>query len=271
MVVKKFCDFVYESSEPKNTTRVTNKNTSSTVWGPTVSVNAEKNTGQLLPNWNKLTKEEKKLFWSKGPIGRSIRIKAGMKYPDQMNEEQIDLAIELISASLDSFPGGWTQSASFVIDILHFLSYIYRYKNAKTENDKVEYLVISFLSLLCMYLPRQGNMIMTRVPNLVKDAIKRLEILKDNITRPFWGKVVYVITTVMVSQKIYELPDYDKMTKELVEKRKNNPLYGAILGDYDEQINNILKEIGKAWELVEHERANRHKQPEKNKNYEKKY
>lgn len=254
MIVKKFSDFVNESSDPKHKPRVTNNKSLPKYTGPTIDIVADKKTGQLLPNFNNLTNEEKKLFWDPGPIGRRIRLKAGMKYPDEMNEEQIDLLIEIVSASLDSFPSGISQSASFVIDFLHFLSYCYRYKKAKTESDKIEYFVIALLSLLFLYLPRAGNLIMTKVPNLVKNAIKRLEGLKDNITQSFLGKVSYVITTVMASQKIYEFPDYQTLTNEVNKKRKDNILYGVLLGDYDEQINSMIKGMLKNYQKVENAR-----------------
>ncbi len=233
MRVKKFYNFVAESKEPKSTTTLS-------VSLPTIDITADKKTGQLLPNWNELTSEEKKLFWDKGPIGRRIRLKAGMKYPDELSEDQLDIAIELLSASLDTMPGGYTQVASFVIDFLHFLSYCYRYKNEKKEEDKVEYFAIALLSLIFLWLPRQGNIIMTRMPNLVKQAIQRMETLKNQINTNFLGKVAYVVITVLVSQKIYELPDYDKITEELAEKRKNNILYGSILGDYDKDIDDLV-------------------------------
>lgn len=254
MIVKKFSDFVKESSDPKHTPRVTNNKSLPTYTGPTIDIVADKKTGQLLPNWNNLTNEEKKLFWHNSPIGRKIRLKAGMKYPDEMNEDQIDLMIELVSASLDSFPSGISQAASFVIDILHFLSYCYRYKKARTESDKIEYFSIALLSLLFLYLPRAGNLIMTKVPNLVKDAIRRLEGLKDHITQSFLGKVSYVITTVMASQKIQELPDYERLTDEVTKKRKNNILYGALLGDYDKQINLAIATMRENYQKVENER-----------------
>lgn len=254
MIVKKFSDFVKESSDPKHTPRVTNNKSLPTYTGPTIDIVADKKTGQLLPNWNNLTSEEKKLFWDPGPIGRTIRLKAGMKYPDQLDEEQIDLLIELVSASLDSFPSGISQAASFVIDFLHLLSYFYRYKKARTESDKIEYFSIALLSLLFLYLPRAGNLIMTKVPNLVKNAIKRLESLKDHATQPFLGKVAYIITTVMASQKIYELPDYERLTDEVTKNRKNNILYGAILGDYDKQINLAISMIGENYQKIENER-----------------
>jgi hypothetical protein len=104
----------------------------------------------------------------------------------------------------------------------------------------VEYFAIALLSLIFLWLPRQGNIIMTRMPNLVKQAIQRMETLKNQINTNFLGKVAYVVITVLVSQKIYELPDYDKITEELAEKRKNNILYGSILGDYDKDIDDLV-------------------------------
>ena len=71
------------------------------VTGPTVDIVADRKTGQSLPNWNKLTSEEKKLFWDKGPIGRLIRLKAGMKYPDEyspMLDLMIDIALYVVPA-----------------------------------------------------------------------------------------------------------------------------------------------------------------------------
>lgn len=104
----------------------------------------------------------------------------------------------------------------------------------------MEYFAIALLSLIFLWLPRQGNIIMTRMPNLVKQAIQRMETLKNQINTTFLGKVAYVVTTVLVSQKIYELPDYDKITEELAEKRKNNILYGSILGDYDKDVDDLV-------------------------------
>ncbi len=253
MIVKKFSDFVKESSDPKHTSQVTNNKSLPTYTGPTIDIVADKKTGQLLPNWNNLTDEQKKLFWDPGPIGRSIRLKAGMKYPDQLDEEQIDLMIELVSAFLDSFPSGYTQAASFVIDILHFLSYCYRWKKAITERDKIKYFTFAFLSYIFLYFPRAGNLIMTKMPNLVKNAIIRMEALKAHATRPFMAKVAYVIATVMVAQKIQELPDLERITDEVTKNRKNNILYGAILGDYDEQINQAISMIRESYQNIKKE------------------
>jgi hypothetical protein len=252
MRVKKFYNFVAESKEPKVT--ATSSVTLPTITLPTININADKKTGQLLPNWNKLTSEEKKLFWDESGIGRRIRLKAGMKYPDvfELSEENIDIVTELLSASLDSIPSGLTQAASFVIDLLHALSYFIRWKNAKKEEDKVEYFAIALLSLIFLWLPRQGNIIMTRMPNLVKKAIQRMETLKNHINTPFIGKVAYVVTTVLVSQKIYELPDYKKLSSDMAEKRKNNPLYATILGDYDKYITEMLTAMQEVYRRVKY-------------------
>lgn len=55
MRVKKFYNFVAESKEPKSTNTLS-------VSLPTIDITADKKTGQLLPNWNELTSEEKKTF-----------------------------------------------------------------------------------------------------------------------------------------------------------------------------------------------------------------
>ena len=245
MRVKKFYNFVAESKEPKATA-------TSSVTLPTIDISADKKTGQLLPNWNKLTSEEKKLFWDKGPIGRNIRLKAGMKYPDKLSEDQLDIAIELLSASLDSMPGGYTQAASFVIDILHALSYFIRWKKAKKEEDKVYYFIVCFFSFFCLWIPRQGNIIMSRLPNQLRPIIQRMESLKGQITRTFWGKVVYVITSVFVANKIENLPDPEKWRGHMAEKRKNNPFYATILGDYDKYIDEMLTLILEIYKEVKY-------------------
>jgi len=250
MRVKKFYNFVAESKEPKAT--ATSSVTLPTITLPTIDISADKKTGQLLPNWNKLTSEEKKLFWDKGPIGRSIRLKAGMKYPDELSEDQLDIAIELLSASLDSMPIGFTQVASFVIDLLHALSYFIRWKKAKKEEDKVYYIVVCFFSLIFLWIPRQGNIVMSRLPNQLRPIIQRMESLKGQMTRTFWGKVVYVITSVWLFNKIENLPDYKKLSSDMAEKRKNNPFYATILGDYDKYIDEMLTQISEIYKEVKY-------------------
>jgi len=72
------------------------------------------------------------------------------------NDHSIDFIIDVASAALDAIPG-IGNAASFVIDVLHSISYFIRAYNSSNEVDKVENYIGGFITASFAFIPFGGN------------------------------------------------------------------------------------------------------------------
>jgi hypothetical protein len=72
------------------------------------------------------------------------------------SDDSIDFIIDVASAALDVIPGVGN-AASFVIDVLHSISYFIRANNSSDEVEKVEKYIFGFITAAFAFIPFGGN------------------------------------------------------------------------------------------------------------------
>jgi hypothetical protein len=82
--------------------------------------------------------------------------KAINKSFDQLKTLSVDDTVDVISAMIDGIPGVGN-IVSLGIDVIHALSYFVRLFFADTENEKIEYATLGFLTLATSVIPVGGN------------------------------------------------------------------------------------------------------------------
>lgn len=88
-----------------------------------------------------------------------------------LNEQSIDWddSIDVISAVIDGVPGlGNIFSAA--IDLSHTISYLMRFYSADSDEEKIEYATLSFITLLGTFIPVGGN----SLPIMARQGLKRV-------------------------------------------------------------------------------------------------
>ncbi len=75
---------------------------------------------------------------------------------DQLKTLSVDDTVDVISAMIDGIPGVGN-IVSLGIDVIHALSYFVRLFFADTENEKIEYATLGFLTLATSVIPAGGN------------------------------------------------------------------------------------------------------------------
>ena len=185
--IKSFVEYISENKNPPI----------ASVTGPTVNINADYKSGQSLPNWNGLTSEEKKLFWDKGPIGRRIRLKAGMKYPDLITSDGLHQVADILALGLDFiFP-----PASSLIDILNGVSYAVEASLKGNKEEQNTYYLLSLISFAFAAAP--GPLQAGAIP--LKAAIKSGKRVDKSFILGFINKIATKIDEIF--EKLLKMID----------------------------------------------------------------
>jgi len=204
--IKSFVEYISENKNPPI----------ASVTGPTVDINADYKSGQSLPNWDGLTSEEKKLFWDKGPIGRRIRLKAGMKYPDLITSDGLHQVADILALGLDFiFP-----PASSLIDILNGVSYAVEASLKRNKEEQNTYYLLSLISFAFAAAP--GALQAEAIP--LKAAIKSGKRVDKSLILGFINKIapkiddIFRKIIIMVDAIISETGLWNKLPSSITKK-----------------------------------------------------
>ena len=170
----------------------------------------------------------------------------------------VDNIIDIISAAVDTVPG-LGNLASFGIDTIHALSYIVRLYFSKTDEERIEYASMAFITMAMAYAPVGGNVttilarggvkqVINITPYEIRVIAKKLGLLKSAgfflakskfkysfllfLAKVFRGKLGDVLNEVII--KIKSVYDKIKTVKKL--NFLNQPVTFFI---------NILEELSK--------------------------
>jgi hypothetical protein len=163
-----------------------------------------------------------------------------------------DDLVDYASASLDVIPG-IGNLASFGVDIVHAISYAYRYSKTNNQQEKIEYGIMGLLTLVTAVIPVGGNMIniaskqglkpfIRRTPEEILHLIKKLGLYNKKIwplQKKPWsfniGLFLFKVTRGEMEEYLVDI--YNKLN-ELIKKVKNTPLEKPIV-DFKDMIDDI--------------------------------
>jgi hypothetical protein len=165
-----------------------------------------------------------------------------------------DDLVDYTSAGLDGIPG-LGNLASFGVDTVHALSYMYRYIKTTNEQEKIEYGIMGLLTLVTAFIPVGGNIInvasrgglktfVRRTPEEVLHLLKRLGLYNKKIW-PFqklpWsfsvGLFLFKVTRGEMEEYLVDI--YNKLN-ELKKKLQKTPLEKSII-EFQNMINDIQR------------------------------
>ncbi|NBP55817.1 hypothetical protein EBU71_04625 [bacterium] len=193
--------------------------------------------------------------------GKDGKIKMRDPQFDLTSETGIDLAVDVISSVLDSIPAGYTQATSLTIDVLHALSFIYRWKQAQKDEDRWVYFITGLVMLFVCWLPRAGNMIskkfIEKQPLLRKilQGLTKSDAITKNTIEQYGGKNAYILyKSIMTFFKdngmentlISGFPSPDKIQAVITGLGQNKVarlLLGNAVTDPNSPINKVIPEI----------------------------
>lgn len=102
------------------------------------------------------------------PENKEILRKLHSSSIESINVDSDDL-VDIISAAIDGIPGlGNLVSAG--IDIIHTITYCVRYYFAETDNEKIEYATLAFITLGAAFIPIEGN----SLPIMARSGLKKI-------------------------------------------------------------------------------------------------
>ena len=164
----------------------------------------------------------------------------------------IDDMVDYVSAGLDGIPG-IGNLASFGVDTIHALSYMYRFYKTNNEQEKIEYCIMGLLTLVTVVIPVGGNIIniasrsglktfVRRTPEEILHIIQKAGLYNKKIW-PFqkepWvfnvGLFLYKVTRGEMEEYLVDI--YNILNK-LKNKLQKTPLEKSIIR-YQDIINNI--------------------------------
>ena len=162
--------------------------------------------------------------------------KAINKSFDQLKTLSADDTVDVISAMIDGIPGVGN-IVSLGIDVIHALSYFVRLFFADTENEKIEYATLGFLTLATSVIPVGGNSanlvarqglksVMTMTPVEIYRVGKGLGLLPDMLlqfTKKGWKYKWLLVLTKIFGHEILEV--LSKVTVKLNDILKNIKKY----------------------------------------------
>lgn len=153
-----------------------------------------------------------------------------------------DDATDYVSAGLDTIPG-LGNLVSFGVDVVHAVTYMYRYFKTNNEDEKAEYFIMGFLTLLTAYVPGTGNLLnitsrsgiknfIRRTPEEVLRALKKVGLYNQYIfamQKYKWkfnmGLFLYKVTKGEIEELI---PIINNKLTKIAEKVKSTPLEGPV-------------------------------------------
>ena len=180
------------------------------------------------------------LGYKQGDSSTIKKSTAGLKQSlDDFKNSSTDDIIDIISALIDGIPG-LGNIVSLGIDVIHALSYFVRLFFADSENEKIEFATLGFLTLATSVIPIGGNSanlvarhglksVMRMTPVEIYQVGKRLGLLRQ--TQVFLTKAGWKYKWVLVLAKIFGHELLEVLSKVLV------------------KLNDILKNIKKYKEL----------------------
>ena len=162
--------------------------------------------------------------------------KAINKSFDQLKTLSVDDTVDVISAMIDGIPGVGN-IVSLGIDVIHALSYFVRLFFADTENEKIEYATLGFLTLATSVIPVGGNSanlvarqglksVMTMTPVEIYRVGKGLGLLPDMLlqfTKKGWKYKWLLVLTKIFGHEVLEV--LSKVTVKLNDILKNIKKY----------------------------------------------
>ena len=162
--------------------------------------------------------------------------KAINKSFDQLKTLSADDTVDVISAMIDGIPGVGN-IVSLGIDVIHALSYFVRLFFADTENEKIEYATLGFLTLATSVIPVGGNSanlvarqglksVMTMTPVEIYRVGKGLGLLPDMLlqfTKKGWKYKWLLVLTKIFGHEVLEV--LSKVTVKLNDILKNIKKY----------------------------------------------
>ena len=165
-----------------------------------------------------------------------------------------DDLVDYASAGLDVIPG-IGNLASFGVDIVHAISYVYRYSKTNNQQEKIEYGIMGLLTLVTAFIPVGGNIInvasrgglktfVRRTPEEVLHLLKKLGLYNKKIW-PFqklpWsfnvGLFLFKVTRGEMEDHLVDI--YNKLN-ELRKKLQKTPLEKSII-EFQNMINDIQR------------------------------
>lgn len=179
----------------------------------------------------------------------------------RMNEQvadYVDDAVDVVSAGLDTIPEVGNL-ASMGIDVVHGAAYAYRWFNAKTDLEKIEYGVMTIITLVGAFYPVIGNEINLTARGGIKAFVRRTpeEILRLAQKLGLYNKKIWPMQKTKWSFNMglflfkvsrgqiinYVTPLYNKI-KEMLILVKGTPLEKPLM-----QINDSLEDINNNREI----------------------
>ena len=162
--------------------------------------------------------------------------KAINKSFDQLKTLSADDTVDVISAMIDGIPGVGN-IVSLGIDVIHALSYFVRLFFADTENEKIEYATLGFLTLATSVIPVGGNSanlvarqglksVMRMTPVEIYRVGKGLGLLPDMLlqfTKKGWKYKWLLVLTKIFGHEVLEV--LSKVTVKLNDILKNIKKY----------------------------------------------
>jgi hypothetical protein len=164
------------------------------------------------------------------------------------NDDLVDYA----SASLDVIPG-IGNLASFGVDVVHAISYAYRYSKTNNQQQKIEYGIMGLLTLVTAIIPVGGNIInlaakeglkpfIRRTPEEILHLIKKLGLYNKKIwplqKKPWSFNIgLFLFKVTRGEMEEYLVTIYNKLN-ELIKKVKNTPLEKPIV-EFKDMIDDI--------------------------------
>lgn len=98
------------------------------------------------------------------PDSRFLGKQDGMK---NISSLSVDDTVDVISAVVDGVPG-LGNLISLGIDLIHTLSYVVRFSYSKTDEEKIEFATLAFITLGSSFIPVGGN----SLPIIARQGVK---------------------------------------------------------------------------------------------------
>lgn len=165
-----------------------------------------------------------------------------------------DDAVDYVSAGLDTIPG-LGNLASFGVDTVHGLSYVYRYVKSNNEQEKIENAIMGLLTFATAFFPVGGNIInvtsrnglksfVRRTPEEVLRFIQKLGLYNKKIW-PFqkykWsfniGLFIYKVTRSEMEELLVSI--YNKLNE--LQKKLKNTSFERNIGEFKDMVDDIRK------------------------------
>jgi len=108
---------------------------------------------------------------SRDMVKKLLKEKPITTISNDTSDDSIDFIIDVASAALDVIPG-IGNGASFVVDVLHSISYFIRSNNTNDEVEKVEKFIGGFITATFAFIPYGGNAASIVAKQGVKSFIK---------------------------------------------------------------------------------------------------